>query len=53
MVADAWVLQALVDAKEEAVLALDRELRYLAFNRAHAEGACSPCTARRSSWAAG
>jgi PAS domain S-box-containing protein len=38
MATDAWVLQALVDASDQAVFALDRDLRYLAFNRAHVEG---------------
>jgi len=36
--ADAWVLQALVDANDQAVFVLDGNLRYLAFNRAHVEG---------------
>jgi PAS domain S-box-containing protein len=38
MATDAWVLQALVDANDQAVFALDRDLRYLAFNEAHAQG---------------
>jgi PAS domain S-box-containing protein len=38
MAADARVLQALVDAHDLAVFAVDSDLRYLAFNAAHAEG---------------
>ena len=38
MAADAWVLQALVDANDQAVFVLDSDFRYLAFNRAHVEG---------------
>lgn len=38
MDASSWALQALVDANDQAVFALDRELRYLGFNRAHAAG---------------
>ena len=38
MATDACVLQALIDANDQAVFALDRDLRYLAFNGAHADG---------------
>jgi PAS domain S-box-containing protein len=38
MTTDAWVLQALVDANDQPVFAVDRDLRYLAFNHAHADG---------------
>ena len=34
---DADTLQAVIDANPQGVFALDRELRYTAFNRAHAE----------------